>query len=160
MPEEPQDDSQKSLARYTVLAHVLDQAFRVPGTSWRFGLDPVLGLIPGAGDLVTAFMGAYGVIIARQLGAPVSVQGRMLLNLALDALAGAVPFVGDLFDFGFKAHVRNRVLLEKYLARPSPTRRSSLLTLIAILLALALIAFGTIWLAITGFTWLVRELRG
>ena len=159
MPEVPQD-GQKSLARYTVLAHVLDQAFRVPGTSWRFGLDPVLGLIPGAGDLVTAFMGAYGVIIARQLGAPVSVQGRMLLNLALDALAGAVPFVGDVFDFGFKAHVRNRVLLEKYLSRPAPVRRSSLLTLIAMLLALALIAFGTIWLAITGFTWLVREIRG
>ena len=112
--------AEKGLARYNVIANLLDQAFRVPGTKLRFGLDPILGLIPGAGDLATALLGAYGVIVARQLGAPKHVQGRMLLNLGIDALAGSVPVIGDLFDFGFKAHVRNRVLLEKWLAKDGP----------------------------------------
>jgi uncharacterized protein DUF4112 len=109
--------AERGLARYTVIANLLDQAFRIPGTKYRFGLDPVLGLLPGAGDLITAVLGAYGVIVARQLGAPKHVQLRMLMNLGIDALAGTVPVIGDLFDFGFKAHIRNRVLLEKWLAK-------------------------------------------
>jgi hypothetical protein len=109
--------AEKGLERYTILANLLDQAWRVPGTKLRFGLDPILGLVPGAGDLITALLGVYGVLVARQLGAPKHVQGRMLLNLGIDALAGSVPVLGDLFDFGFKAHVRNRVLLEKWLAQ-------------------------------------------
>jgi len=111
--------AEKGLERYTIIANLLDQAWRVPGTKLRFGLDPILGLLPGAGDLITALLGAYGVVVARQLGAPKHVQGRMLLNLGIDALAGSVPVLGDLFDFGFKAHVRNRVLLEKWLAKNS-----------------------------------------
>jgi hypothetical protein len=109
--------AEKGLERYTIIANLLDQAWRVPGTKLRFGLDPVLGLLPGAGDLITALLGAYGVVVARQLGAPKHVQRRMLLNLGIDALAGSVPVLGDLFDFGFKAHVRNRALLEKWLAK-------------------------------------------
>jgi hypothetical protein len=109
--------AEKGLERYTIIANLLDQAWRVPGTKLRFGLDPILGLIPGVGDLATAVLGAYGVIVARQLGAPKHVQVRMLLNLGIDALAGSVPVLGDLFDFGFKAHVRNRVLLEKWILK-------------------------------------------
>jgi hypothetical protein len=112
----PRFDAEKALARYRFIANLLDTAFRVPGTKWRFGLDPILGLLPGAGDLVTAVLGGYGVLVAHQLGAPGHVKGRMIANLVIDATAGAVPVIGDIFDFGFKAHVRNRVLLEKWLS--------------------------------------------
>jgi hypothetical protein len=142
-----------------MMADLLDQAFRIPGTRYRFGIDPLLGLLPGAGDLVTALIGAYGVLIARQLGAPLSVQVRMLLNLGIDGLLGAIPFLGDLFDFGFKAHVRNRVLLEKWLSRPGPVQRGSLATLLVCVLVLLLIAGGTVWVAVQGISWLIAELR-
>lgn len=144
----------KALTRYTVLAQLFDQAFRVPGTNWRFGLDAIIGLVPGAGDLIGALVGAYGIIVARQLGAPAAVQTRMLLNLAIDALVGAIPFLGDLFDFAFKAHVRNRVLLERWLVRPHHTQRSSAVSLLAILVGLIAVIAGTIWLAVLALQWL------
>ncbi len=144
----------KALTRYTLLAELFDQAFRIPGTRWRFGLDAIIGLVPGAGDLIGAVVGGYGIIVARQLGAPASVQTRMLLNLAIDALVGAIPLLGDLFDFAFKAHVRNRVLLERWLVQPHKTHRSSALSLLAVLLGLVAVVGGTIWLAVLVVHWL------
>lgn len=144
----------QALARYTLLTNLFDQAFRVPGTGWRFGLDAIIGLVPGAGDLVGALVGAYGILVARQLGAPVAVQGRMLLNLAVDALVGAIPLLGDVFDFAFKAHVRNRVLLERWLAKPHATSRASMVSLLAILAGLLAVVVGTVWLAVLGLHWL------
>jgi len=147
-----------ALTRYTLLTQLFDQAFRVPGTSWRFGLDAILGLIPGAGDLVGALVGAYGILVGRQLGAPSAVQGRMLLNLAIDAIVGAVPLLGDLFDFAFKAHVRNRVLLERWLAQPRATHRTSVASLLAIFLGLLAVIAATVWLAVMGLHWLYSNL--
>ncbi len=144
----------RALTRYTIVAQLFDQAFRIPGTRWRFGLDAIIGLIPGAGDLIGALVGAYGIIVGRQLGAPAAVQMRMLLNLAIDALVGAIPFFGDLFDFAFKAHVRNRVLLERWLAQPRKANRSSAISLLAILAALIAVIAGTIALAVLGLHWL------
>lgn len=145
---------EKALARYTLIADLFDQAFRVPGTSWRFGLDALIGLIPGAGDLVGSLVGLYGIIVARQLGAPASIQTRMLFNLGIDALVGAIPLLGDLFDFAFKAHVRNRVLLERWLLQPHRTQRSSGLSLLAIVLALIVILGGAIWITVLALHWL------
>lgn len=144
----------KALARYTVIADLFDQAFRIPGTSWRFGIDAIIGLVPGAGDLIGSLVGLYGIIVARQLGAPASIQIRMLLNLGVDALVGAIPLLGDLFDFAFKAHVRNRVLLERWRLQPHRTHRSSALSLIAILLGLIVILGGAIWITIWTLHWL------
>jgi hypothetical protein len=126
----------------------------VPGTSWRFGLDAIIGLVPGAGDLIGALVGAYGIIVARQLGAPAAVQMRMLLNLAIDALVGAIPLLGDLFDFAFKAQVRNRVLLERWLVKPHHTQRSSAVSLLAVLIGLVAVIVGTVWLAVLTLHWL------
>jgi hypothetical protein len=132
------------LERYGRFTHLLETAFRVPGTNWRFGIEPLIGLIPGIGDMTGAILGGYGLLVARRLGAPSSVQWRMLVNIALDALVGAAPVFGDWFDFAFKAHVRNRQLLERWLGSPSRTRRSSRAIVMAIPVALVLIGGGAI----------------
>lgn len=144
--------------RYLRLAHLLDSAFRVPGTNLRFGLDPLLGVVPGAGDLLGAAVTGYGILLARRMGAGTALQLRMVGNVALDALAGAVPFVGDLFDFAFKANVRNRQLLERWLADPRRVERTSLLGVIAVpLVGIGLVA-GIVFLAITGIRALGQRL--
>ncbi len=99
--------------------------------------------------MATAVVGAYGLFVANQLGAPASIQLRMLLNLAVDAVFGAIPLLGDVFDFAFKSHTRNAKLLQGWLAKPHSTRRSSSLLLIAILAGLFALIACTVWLAIT-----------
>jgi len=101
-------------------AQLLDSAFLVPGTTYRVGLDPVLGLVPGIGDLVSPLF-ALGILWqARDLGVPRVVQIRMIVNVMIDGLLGAVPLVGDLFDFAWKANRRNLALLEEHAAREQP----------------------------------------
>jgi len=105
----------RHLQRFAVIARLMDAQFGVPFTRWRFGLDGLLGLIPGAGDIATALVGAYGLVVAYKLGAPASIHVRMLVNLLLDAGVGTIPIAGDLFDFAFKANIRNERLLMKWL---------------------------------------------
>lgn len=105
------------LARLDALATLLDTAFIVPGTNVRFGLDALIGLVPGIGDAITTAISLYIVHEARQLGAPVHVIMRMLANVAFDGLVGAVPLVGDAFDVMWRANRRNVGLLREWLAR-------------------------------------------
>lgn len=98
-------------------AYLLDAAFRVPGTGMRFGLDPIVGIVPGAGDFVTGVFAVVMLLHAVRLRVPKVVLARMLLNSGLDLLAGSVPLIGDLFDAGYKANLRNLSLLERH-ARP------------------------------------------
>lgn len=131
----------RALARARALARVLDTAVRVPGTRIRFGLDPLLGLIPGGGDAVGAVLSAYIVVTAARLGAPAPVLGRMLLNVVIDAAVGTIPLVGDLFDVAYKANVRNVGLLERYARRPGEvTRASRWMAYAAVVAVLGLIA--------------------
>jgi hypothetical protein len=133
--------------RHRALMRLFDQAFRVPGTNWRFGLDPLLGLFPGAGDLLGAAFAGYGILLARRIGAPASVQLRMIGNVALDATLGAVPLAGDLFDAAFKTHQRNHRLLERWLETPRPVQRSSRLAVFAVAAAALLAIVGVVALA-------------
>ena len=96
------------------VARMLDSALPVPGTSFRFGLDPILGLIPGLGDLVSPLFTLGMLFQARDLGVPRVVQLRMIFNVAIDVLTGVVPLIGDLFDFAWKANNRNLALLERH----------------------------------------------
>ena len=89
----------------------------LPGINLRFGLDAILGLVPGIGDLVTTAMALYIVHEARQLGAPRYLIVRMLANVALDGIVGAVPVVGDAFDVLWRANRRNMRLLQDWLQR-------------------------------------------
>ena len=96
------------------VARALDSAVPVPGTSFRFGLDPILGLIPGVGDLVSPLFTVGILFQARDLGVPRIVQLRMIFNVAIDVLTGFVPLIGDLFDFAWKANNLNMALLERH----------------------------------------------
>lgn len=143
-------------AHYARLAGLLDRAFRVPGTQWRFGVDALIGLAPGIGDFLGAIFGAYGVLVAQQMGAPLSLQARMLANVLVDATVGAIPLAGDLFDFAFKPHLRNLALLDRWRHDPARTIRRTRLMLFVVPLAVVLTAFATLALAIGGLVALVR----
>lgn len=142
------------LAHVAVLAHLLDRAFTIPGTRIRFGLDPLLGLLPGLGDLVGSLLGTYALFIARELGAPPSIQARMVMNLVIDGLVGLVPFAGDLFDFAFKAHSRNHALLVGWLETPHRVQRSSALWLAVGVVAMLAIAGAAGWVLVKVARWL------
>lgn len=103
------------LARLRRLAWLLDAQFALPGSKFRFGVNSIVGLAPGVGDAVMGLVSLYIVNEARMLGAPNAVIGRMLANVAVEVVGGAVPFVGDLFDMAFKANLRNLALLEAWL---------------------------------------------
>lgn len=105
-------------ARMVLLARLMDSAFVIPGTRVRAGLDAVLGLVPGVGDLAAGAIGLFLVLQARELGASRWLQARMLGNLLLDTALGSVPLVGDAFDVLFKANLRNLKLLQKELGEP------------------------------------------
>ena len=104
------------IARLDALASLLDTAFILPGTNIRFGIDALIGLVPGIGDVITTVMSLYIVREARELGAPRHLVARMLVNVALDSVVGAVPFLGDAFDVMWRANRRNMTLLRNHLA--------------------------------------------
>ena len=140
--------SDRALAALRKWAVLLDSAFQVPGTRLRFGLDPIVGLLPGAGDLVTGFFSVMILLHSVRLRIPKVVVGRMVLNTGLDLLAGAVPILGDLFDAGFKANLRNMALLERH-ARPGlrPERSDYVFVgvAVAILVLLAVVPLAIAW---------------
>jgi hypothetical protein len=96
------------------ISRLLDSAFVVPGTGFRIGLDPILGLVPGLGDLTSPLFAMALLWQSRDLGIPRIVQLRMIFNVAIDALVGLLPVAGDFFDFAWKANDRNLTLLERY----------------------------------------------
>ncbi len=103
------------LAKLRRLAWLLDAAFVVPGTKFRFGIDGIIGLAPGVGDTIMGLTSLYIVWEARKLGLPTGKIARMLANIGVETLAGSVPIVGDLFDAAFKANLRNIAIIEDHL---------------------------------------------
>ena len=103
------------------LAWLMDNSFRVPGTQMRFGVDGLIGLIPGIGDAIGALISSHIMSEAAQLGVPKSILLKMAFNVGLDALLGIIPVVGDVSDFVWKANQRNVKLLSDYLEQPEKT---------------------------------------
>ncbi len=134
----------RRLERAERLAFLLDNAIQIPGTSFRFGLDPLLGLFPGLGDALGAIASAWIVLEAARFGAPRAVLARMLYNIGIDSLVGAIPGAGDLFDFVWKSDAKNMVLLRRHLAQPQTVHRASRRLLIMIGLLLAGIALASV----------------
>jgi hypothetical protein len=148
----------RELQRLRAIARLFDQAFAVPGTRWRFGLDALFGLVPGLGDIVGALVAVYALHVARTMRAPGAIQMHMLGNIGLDAVVGTVPLIGDLFDFVFKAQTRNLALLDAWLAAPDRTsrrsRRGLILIPIAILTVFILLTVFGIYMLYLLFSWL------
>ena len=143
----------------TQLARVLDTALRIPGTRIRFGLDAILGIIPGVGDAIGALLGGYILWTAARAGAPRLVLGRMLANIGVDAIVGAVPVAGTVFDVAFKAHRRNAQLLADWSVGPAAVetrQRRLVLALVMSLLGLVLVAAAALAFGI----WALLRLLG
>lgn len=107
----------KNLKRIRKIAKLLDSAIGIPGTKIRFGLDPILGLIPGGGDLIAAGISAYMIYLATRFGLERSQILKMVKNVAIETSIGFVPIAGDIFDAYFKANIRNLEILEQHLAQ-------------------------------------------
>ena len=134
------------LRRLWRFAHWMDDGLKLPGIPLRVGLDPVLGLVPGLGDAAGAVLAAWILVEAARLGASRSTLGRMVANIALDALAGAVPLLGDAFDVVWKSNVRNVALLERHLADPARAGRADL-RFVALLAGTVLVLGGALAVA-------------
>jgi hypothetical protein len=144
-----------SLRRARWLAALLDDFVRVPGTRWRFGLDPVLGLVPGLGDWMGWAVSVHLLVAAVQAGVPGATLVRMAGNIAVDALVGVVPLLGDLFDAAWKANVRNLALLERHVADPARARRASALLVVGVLGVTVLLLVAGAWAGISLLRWLI-----
>ncbi|MDE8650781.1 DUF4112 domain-containing protein [Novosphingobium album (ex Liu et al. 2023)] len=116
-------DAMSVRQRVEVLEKVLERAFTIPGTRQTIGLDAVVGLVPVAGDVISAVLGLYLVWEARNLGMSKFQLARMLGNVGFDAMVGAVPFAGDLFDFVFRSNSRNLRIVRRHLDKHHPHTR-------------------------------------
>src|SRR5262245_38955342 len=136
------------------LAVLLDDLIEIPGTGRRFGVGPLIGLIPLVGDLLTAIPGVWLILEAARFRLPTSVLIRMVLNLTVDLLVGLIPFAGDLFDFGFKSNIRNLELFRRHAADPDASTAEHR----RFLGGLLLIVFGLVlfmgWAFVTVLRWL------
>ena len=115
------------------LALIMDNFLRVPGTKLRFGLDPIIGLLPGIGDVTSAIISAVAFVHAARCGVPKILLARLAMNILINELVGIIPGLGDAFSFWFKSNVRNYELLRRYSAAPARSRRSDWIFVIAVL---------------------------
>lgn len=138
----------RRLAGARALARLLDSAVRVPGTNIRFGLDSILGLIPGLGDVAGAAFAGYIILLGSQLGVSRAVIVQMVSNVAIDTAVGSVPILGDIFDVAWKSNMKNLALLERAVGAEPSARPVSKVVIILAILALALLIIGGIALAV------------
>ncbi len=141
------------LARF--LAEWLDQRFTIPGTSIKIGLDPILGLIPGIGDAIANLAGSAILLIAAQYQVPKIVLLRMGLNVALNAIIGAIPVFGDVFSIWFRSNAKNARLLERYVsAEERASTFGNWIFVIAVIGGIILLSIGIL----IATAWLILQL--
>jgi hypothetical protein len=145
-------------ARSRAIAYWLDDAFRVPGTRLRFGLDPLIGLIPGLGDIVSGLLSTYIVVEAVRTKAPRAVLLRMLANLGVDMLLAAVPLAGDLFDAGWKANSKNLSLLRRHIEHPDEARAASKTFMALLIIGVGLFVVGSLVVSFLTLRWLLGSI--
>jgi hypothetical protein len=135
-PEDPSGSGRRSASLeplFRWLALIMDNFLRVPGTKLRFGLDPIIGLLPGIGDVASAIISAVAFVHAARCGVPKILLARLAMNILINELVGIIPGLGDAFSFWFKSNVRNYELLRRYSAAPARSRRSDWIFVIAVL---------------------------
>lgn len=156
MTEEPHnktDSVEQTLRRLRRLSHTMDESITIPG-GYRIGLDGIIGLIPGFGDTAGAIVSSYLVAEAARLGVPSRILTLMIYNILVDAIIGLIPVLGDLFDFTWKANMRNLRLLERHIGEvPAGDAQRRLMH--AVLFVLALLVGGVITLSLLAIAGLV-----
>lgn len=155
--EAPGSDSRR--ARLNRLAWLLDSSIRVPGTDFRIGLDALIGLLPGGGDVAGVILSSYIVLEAARMGVPRRTLFLMIGNIAVEGLAGAIPLAGDIFDAAWKANQRNAALLNAWLDAPGskaaagpdpvPVILAALLGVVVLTVVLVILAAWGIWAALS-----------
>jgi hypothetical protein len=105
------------ISEFERVSRLLDSQWRIPGTDIRFGIDPLVGLVPGLGDVAAGLVSAYIVLVARRLGLPTHVVARMAGNIVVDVVFGSIPLLGSVFDVFYKANRRNFRLLQRHVER-------------------------------------------
>lgn len=136
------------------LAVMLDDLVEIPGTGRRIGLGPVVGLIPWIGDLIAAAPGAWLILEAARFRLPPIVLTRMVVNLLVDLVVGAIPLVGDVFDFGFKSNLRNLELFRRHALDPDSSTRDHRVFLGGLLLLALGVVLALGWLLLSLSGWL------
>lgn len=151
--------TREPIAELEQLAWLLDSSIEVPGVRFRIGVDSLLGLIPILGDLVGAAISSYILWLGARMGVPRVTLLRMSLNVALEAAAGVIPFVGDLFDMAWKANTRNVELLKAHVLDPNRARRGDWAFTILLILALVALIGLFAWAALATGRALLRWIR-
>jgi hypothetical protein len=156
---EPDEKLPQDLVALRKFAFFMDEAFRVPGTPIRVGLDALLGLIPGVGDFIGGILSTWIIFGALRHRVPARVIARMVLNIAVDLVFGVVPVAGDLFDFLYEENVKNMRLLEKHRDRRRPPRSVAAIAAaaIAILVFVILLALGMAAGFVAVVLWLIGQ---
>ena len=140
------------------LANLLDSRFRIPGTRQTFGIEPIIGIVPGVGDAVGLVASAYLVSRAVGLGARGWTLVSMLVTIVLDATVGSIPVAGTVFDVVYKANTRNVRLLEEHVTDPSAARARARRTVVRSLAAVVLVTLLVATLLVLAVVWIVRTL--
>ncbi len=130
------------LKRLRQLSRLLDSAILIPGTNQRIGLDPVIGLIPGGGDTISAALSGYIIIEAALIGLPREALVRMVMNLLIDTVVGSVPVVGDVFDVVSKANLRNMQIVESHVKAPQTSAKADKLFIGLLIVGLLVFAIA------------------
>jgi hypothetical protein len=154
------DAKAPTLKRLRQLSRLLDNIVTIPGTKIGFGLDPILGLIPIGGDFLGVMFSSYIILEAARLGVSRATLGKMVFNVIVDGLVGAVPVLGDFFDFAWRANTNNIKLLEEYLKFPSEQKSADRLFIVALLVGLLLISIVLVALPVILIRMLWNALTG
>ena len=151
------DTRNRELKSIELIARLMDSRFKIPGTRFRFGLDPLIGLIPGLGDFTGFLISGYMILICARNGAGGFVLARMTLNVFIDALIGAIPLIGDLFDFAYKANDRNLKLMQQHYIE-GRHRGGAWKVVVPILIVLFIVIAALAWCGYKAFTWVIHSI--
>jgi len=151
----PRQAQSSAIPNLDMLANLMDSQFKIPGTNIRFGLDPLIGLVPGAGDFVTFLISGYMVMILAQNGASGFVLARMTLNILIDALVGSIPLLGDVFDVAFKANRRNMKLMHEHYVE-GRHKGGAWKVIVPLLLVILAVIIALAWVSYKIFMWLIH----
>lgn len=147
------------LKRLRQISQLLDGAIVIPGTKQRIGLDPILGLIPGGGDTVSAALSGYIIIEAARMGLPREALMRMVSNLVLDTVVGSVPVLGDIFDVFSKANLRNMQIVESHAQAPTPSAKADKLFIGLLIVGLISFALAVGFITVAIWSFVARSLN-